>query len=378
MSNTMSEQEDKQVFNEWNFTVWSDSRDWCRQCSKEKNKLIFDDQTKTTKCTQCGHVETYTDRDWAILQAKRYVTHHYMPGKYYFAHLSKEEIFQKYLREYNHNDWSSWLIHDYVLAKMKDDRTVQDKLLETAKLVVEKMNYDSTTWKNLFEKMNAKDPEMFHQVPQILYEVVEKKFQETASKEEFTAMLEGYAATLTSVYSYSRWKGDRVACWVSSEIIKLCNTDEGYSIGFYTDLFGCDPLLEGFQDELIAGKKRDISVKDTYIQWQLNLADKFLQQSSVLVATQAAYEALTAKLGIHALWPPTKILPFDIKTVEKVTTLVNEPELLRFYTTALNLDTIDPAKACYYAKQFIEKIKKMLPEITPIEQEQKKQAAYIT
>jgi len=378
MSNTITKQEERQVFDEWNFTVWSDSRDWCRQCSKEKNKLVFDDQTKTTKCTQCGHVETYTDRDWAILQAKRYVTHHYMPGKYHFAHLSKEEIFQKYLREYNHNDWSSWLIHDYVLAKMKDDRTVQDKLLETAKLVVEKMNYDSTTWKTLFEKMNAKDPEMFHQVPQILYEVVEKKFQETASKEEFTAMLEGYASTLTSVYSYSRWKGDRVACWVSSEIIKLCNTDEGYSIGFYTDLFGCDPLLEGFQDDLIAGKKRDINVKDTYIQWQLNLADKFLQQSSVLVATQAAYEALTAKLGIHALWPPTKILPFDIKTVEKVTTLVNEPELLRFYTTALNLDTIDPAKACYYAKQFIEKIKKMLPEITPIEQEQKKQAAYIT
>jgi hypothetical protein len=364
--------------NEWLFNVWTDSNDWCRHCSKEQNKLVFDDQTKTTHCVQCGHVQTYPDKVWKIMQAQRYVSYQYMPGQYHFANLPKEEIFQNYLREYNHNDWSSWLIHDYVLAKMKGDKPVQDKLLETAKLVVAKMGYDSTTWKLLFEKMNAKDHEIFHQVPQIIYEFVEKKFQEiTPSKEAVTSMLESYVVTLTSVYSYSRWKGDRIACWVSSEIIKLCDTDD-YSIGFYTKLFGCDPLLEGFQDDLIAKKKREINIKDTYIQWQLNLADNFLQQPSVLGATQAAYEALTAKLGIHALWPPTKVLPFDIKTVEKVTTLVNAPELLRFYTTALSLDGIDPAKACYYAKLFIDKIKKILPEITPLEQELKKQATYIT
>jgi hypothetical protein len=300
-----------------------------------------------------------------------------MPGKYFFDNLSKEEIFQKYLRDLTHVNWSSQLIHDYILAKMKDDRVVQNKLLETAKLVVEKMNYDSTTWKTLFEKMDANDPEMFHQVPQIRYEFVEKKLKEaTQNKEELHSIMRGYLSTLTSVYSYSRWKNDRVSCWIVSEIIKLCDI-ESESIAFYTELFGCDPLLEGLQDDLVVGKKREINVKDSYIQWELRLADKYLQQKKALGATQAAYDALTAKLGIHALWPPTKVLPFDIKTVEKVANIVNDSELLRFYSTALSLDAIDPAKACYYAKLFIENVTKMLPKITPIDQEQKKQATYI-
>jgi hypothetical protein len=373
----MSGQEDKQLFDEWNFNVWSDSRDWCTQCSQKNNKLLFDDQTKTTKCTQCGHIETYADRDWKVLQAKRYVAYHYMPGKYFFDNLSKEEIFQKYLRNLNHIDWSSQLIHDYVLAKMKNEKTIQDKLLETAKLVVEKMSYDSTTWKTLFEKMDTNDPEMFHQVPQIRYEFAEKKLKETTqNKDELHSIMRGYLSTLTTVYSYSRWKNDRVTCWIVSEIIKLCDI-ENESIAFYTELFDCDPLLEGLQDDLVAGKKREINIKDSYIQWELRLADKYLQQTKALGSVQAAYDALTAKLGIHALWPPTKVLPFDIKTVEKVTKIVNDPELYRFYDLATDLNTIDPPKACYYAKYFIDKIKKILPNITPIEQEMAKKSAYI-
>jgi hypothetical protein len=358
--------------------VWTDSSDWCCHCNKEKNKLVFDDQAKTTQCVQCGHVKTYPDQVWKAMQAQRYVSYQYMPGKYYFANLSKEEIFQKYLREYNHNDWSSWLIHDYVLAKMKSDKTVQDKLLETAKLVVEKMNYDSTTWKTLFEKMDAKDPEIFHQIPQTICEFAQKKFQKvTQNKEELYDIIRGYLVTLTSIYSYSRWKGDRVACWVTSEIIKLCDV-ESESIDFYTELFDCDPLLEGFQDDLISGKNRKIDANESYIQWELGLADKYLQQSSALVAVQAAYSALGAKLGIHAIWPPTKVLPFDVTTVEKVTNLVNDPELFRFYDLATDLNSIDAPKACYYAKYFIEKVKKILPNITPFEQEWEKQAAYIS
>jgi hypothetical protein len=376
MSNNLSEQQNT-VFDEWSFKVWSDRRDWCTHCSKERNKLVFDDQTKTSQCSQCDHVETYDEASWKVLQVKRYVSSQYMPGQYFFGQLSKEEIFQKYLRELNHSDWSSWLMHDYLLARMRDDKVVQDKLLETAKQIVEKMSYDSKPWKTFFEKLDASDPEIFFQVPQTIYEFVEKKLHETIPTEEFSATLEGYVATLTSIYSYSRWKGDKIACWISSEIIKLCDTDD-YSIEFYTNLFDCDPLLTGFQDNLIAGKKHETNIKESYIQWQLNLADKFLQQSKALGAVQAAYEALTSKLGIHALWPPTKVLPFDINTVKKVSELVNDPELFRFYDLATDLDAIDVAKACYYAKQFIEKVKKMLPHISPIEQEIAKQYAYVS
>jgi len=376
MSNNISKQQDT-VFDEWSFKVWSDRRDWCKHCSKERNKLVFDDQTKTTRCSQCGHVETYPEASWKVLQVKRYVSSQYMPGQYFFGQLSKEEIFQKYLRELNHNDWTSWLMHDYLLAQMRSDKTIQDKLLETAKLVVEKMNYDSTPWKSFFEKLDTPAPEIFYQVPQTIYEFVEKKLQETIPNEDFSSTLDGYVVTLTNMYCYSRSKGDRVTCWIINELIKFCDIDSE-SLEFYAEFFGCDPLLEGFQEDLLAGKQREINIKESYIQWELKLADRYLQQSSALVAVQSAYQALTAKLGIHALWPPTKVLPFDVNTVKKVSELVNDPELFRFYDLATDLDAIDIAKARYYAKQFIEKVKEMLPNVSPIEQETARQLAYIS
>ncbi|MDR2203408.1 MAG: hypothetical protein LBE76_03745 [Nitrososphaerota archaeon] len=376
MSNNITTKQENKIAVESQFKIWSDSRDWCQQCHKEK-VIQFNEQTKTTHCPQCGHTETYKDDVWRVMQAQRYVSYQYMPGKYFFSHLSKEEIFQKYLRELNHNDWTSWLIHDYVLAKMRNDKAVQDKLLETAKQIIEKMSYDPKPWNTLFEKMNDPDPEMFHQVPQIIYEFVEKKLHEMVSKEDFFDTIEGYIVNLTNIYCYSRWKNDRAACWIINEIIKLCDTPDSESIDFYTEYFGCDPLLTNFKDDLVAGKKCEISIKDSYIQWELNLANVYLQQSSALVAVQSAYEALSAKLGIHAIWPPTKILPFDISTVKKVSEIVNDPELFRLYDLATDLNSIDAPKACFYAKNFIEKVKKMLPDIIPIEQELAKQTAYI-
>ncbi len=376
MSNTASEQEDT-TFNEWAFNVWTDSSDWCLKCDKKNNKLEFDDKTKTTQCIQCGNVETYDDIDWKILQTQRYVIYQYMPGKYFFNNLSADEIFKKYLRELSHVDWSSWLIHDYVLARLKEDKAVQDKLREAAKTAAEKMSYDRKPWKTLFEKMDAPNAEIFQQVPQIIYEAAEKKFLEAAPKEELPSILQGYRANLTSIYSYSRWKGDRVTCWVSSEIAKMCDVDS-YSTEFYTELFSYDPFLEGFLEDVLVGKKREISVKDSYIQWELRLADNYLKQSKALVAVWAAYDSLTAKLGIHADWPPTKVINFDIQTVERVAKIVNDPELFRLYDLATDLDAIDAGKACWYAKHFIEKVKELLPKVTPIEQELAKPSAYIT
>ena len=362
---------------EWIFNIWTDNRDWCTQCNQKNNKLLFDDQTKTTTCTQCKHTQTYTDKDWKNLQTQRHITYQYMPGKYFFNNLSGDEIFKKYLREYNHVEWSSWLIHDYILAKMKDDKTTQEKLLEIAKVTVEKMNYDPKTWTTLFEKMDTKDKEIFYQVPQITYEAAKKKIQETTPKEEHHSIMEAYLSNIVDIYFYNRWKGDRVACWVTNEIIKLCDTESNL-VEIYTELFSCDPLIETFQEDILTAKKHTINLTDSYIQWQLRLSDKYLSQSKAFVAVQAAYEALGAKLGIHAIWPPTKVLPFDIQTVKRVSAIVNDPELFRFYDLSTELDAVDNAKACYYAKHFIEKIKEILPKVTSIEQEQAKQGAYIT
>jgi hypothetical protein len=239
------------------------------------------------------------------------------------------------------------------------------------------MSYDPKPWKNFFEKLDAPDPEIFRQVPQTIYEFVEKKLQETLPKEDFSSTLDGYVITLTTMYCYSRWKSDKVTCWIITEIIKFCDIDNE-SLKFYSEFFSCEPLLESFQEDLIAGKKREINLKDSYIQWELNLADMYLQQTSALVATQSAYQALAAKLGLHALWPPTKALPFDINTVKKVCEIVNDPELFRFYDLATDLNSIDATKACYYAKHFIEHVKKMLPNVSSIEQKMEKRSSYIT
>jgi hypothetical protein len=260
---------------------------------------------------------------------------------------------------------------------MKGDKPVQDKLRNASKLIVEKMNYDAKPWQTLFEKMDAQDPEIFLQVPQIIYEYAEKHLHTATTKENLTDTIRGYLSKLSSLYCYNRWKGDRIACWITSETIKLCNADN-YTINFYTELFNSDTLLEKFQEDTILGKKPVIDIKDTYIQWELKQADTYLKQSSPFVAVEAVYSALGAKLGIHEIWPPRKKLSFDIHTVKKVTTLLNEPELFRFYDLATDLNTIDPAKAGYYAKLFIEEVKKILTEVTSIEQEQAKHMVYVT
>jgi hypothetical protein len=374
MTITLQEQKDD-ITNEWLFNVWTDSSDWCCHCNKEKNKLAFDDQTKTTQCVQCGHVETYPDDVWNSMQAQRYVSYKYMPGKYYLANLTKEEIFQKYLREHNHNDWTSWLIHDYILAKMRKDKTTQNKLLETAKQVVEKMQYDPEPWKTLFEKMDTQNPEILHQVPQIIYEFAQKKFIEATPKENLQATIQYYIATVYSIYNYNRWKDDRIACWISSEILKLCNIEN--SSTDFTKYYSCDPLLENFSDDILTNKKREINLKDTYIQWELNLANSYLTEQNAFAAVWSAYKALAAKLELHTTWPP-KTINFDITTVKKVSQLVNDPELFRFYDLATDLNTVDTQKACYYAKYFIKKVQELLPKITTSKQEQTKSTTYIT
>jgi hypothetical protein len=129
---------------------------------------------------------------------------------------------------------------------------------------------------------------------------------------------------------------------------------------------------------MLTEKKREINIKESYIQWQLRQADTYLNRSSAFGAIQSAYETLGTKLGVHDIWPPNKVLSFDINTVEKISQLFNDPELFRLYNLVLALDVADPTKARYYANLFIEKVKKMLPNVTSIEQEQAKQAAYVT
>jgi len=260
---------------------------------------------------------------------------------------------------------------------MKNNKAIQEKLKNASKLVVEKMSYDPKPWQTLFKKISDQKPEIFLQVPQIIYEYAEKKLQEATTKEKLPEQIRSYLLKLSNLYCYNRWKGNRINCWITSETIKLCNV-ENSTTKFYTQLFNCDPILYNFQNDLLTGKKYEINIKDSYIQWELNQAEIYLNQSSIIAAIQAAYEALGAKLEVHDIWPPKKMIPFDIYTVKKVSHLFNDKEIYRYYNLATKLDTTNPAKAHYYAKMFIEKIKNILPNITTIKQEQAKQTLYPT
>ncbi len=256
-------------FEETTFADWIYTEDWCSFCDKIYIRLEYDDKTRTTKCPKCGHIETYTEEDWKILQAERYVCYQYMPGKYYFPELlTAEDIFRKYIRELNHEDWCSWLIHDYVLGRMRNNKTIQDKLREAAKITIEKMDYDPKPWNKLFEKMDAHDTKIFEQVPQILYEMVEKKFQEVVSKRELQELLDCYSDTIASAYSYSRWKGDRVACWVTREVNRLCEDEIKKKDEKLFDDYDYDPFLDDFITDVLTGRKREFDLQETYIQWQ--------------------------------------------------------------------------------------------------------------
>jgi hypothetical protein len=362
------------------FAEWTDSEDWCSLCGKLYVKLEYDDKTRTTKCPHCGHTESYSEDEWKSLQAQRHVYYQYTPGKYYFRDLTVEDVFRKYIRELNHEDWCSWLIHDYVLARMRGDKAVQDRMREAAKLAVEKMSYDRKPWDKLFEKMDATDAEIFMQVPQIIYEMTEKKFREVTNEGNTLDAHGSYVTALTSMYSYNRWKGDRVACWVVREVIKICVEETGDSAKFYSDCYDSDPFLDSFERDILAGTKRKFNLRETYVEWQLGLAEKFLQQSNALVAIWDAYYALTAKLGIHAIWPPTKIIEFGRQSIESVAKAVGNMELLELYNYAIDLNSIDEKKACWYAKNFIEKVKELLPKVQIADQdsEAEKSLAYVS
>ena len=360
------------------FEEWTDSEDWCSICGKKYVKIEFDDKTRTTKCPQCGHVESYGEEDWRILQTQRYVYCQYMPGKYYFHDLPTDGIFRKYIRELNHEDWCSWLIHDYVLARMRGDKAVQDRMREAAKLAVEKMSYDHKPWDKLFEKMDATDAEIFLQVPQIIYEMAEKKFREVIPEEKIRDVFKSYVVSLASVYSYHRWKGNRVACWVTREMIRISDAEKGTSDESFLDYYDYDPFIESFTEDALAERKKEFDLRETYVQWQLKLAEKFLQQSKALVAVWDAYYALTAKLGIHATWPPAKIIEFDAQTVESIAKIVGDMGLFELYNMATDLNSIDETKACWYAKNFIEKVKELLPKVISVDQETEKSSAYVS
>lgn len=360
------------------FEEWTDSEDWCSPCGKKYVKLEYDDKTRMTKCPQCGHIESYSEDDWKILQTQRYVYYQYMPGKYYFRDLPTDSVFRKYLRELNHEDWCSWLIHDYVLARMRGDKAVQDRMREAAKLAVEKMSYDHKPWDKLFEKMDADDAEIFLQVPQIIYEAAEKKFREVIPEEKIQDVFIGYTNVLAIMYSYNRWKGDRVACWITREAERICNEERFTSDDAFLDYYDYDPFLENFIEDVLAERKKEFDLRETYIQWQLKLAEKFLQRSKALVAVWDAYFALTAKLGIHATWPPTKIIEFDAQTVESIAKLVGDTGLFELYNMATELNSIDERKACYYARKFIEKVKALLPKVVSVYQETEKSSAYVS
>ena len=103
---------------EW---VYRDDMCWRAECYHLKTQVVYDEKTRTRKCPRCGEIEKYSEEEWKDLQSLRGMLYDYMPGKYLFKDLSSEQISDFFLRKIDKREWTLYLAHDYVLAKMRRD-----------------------------------------------------------------------------------------------------------------------------------------------------------------------------------------------------------------------------------------------------------------
>jgi len=363
-------------------------------------RLVEDEKTRTVRCPRCGCVRTFDEDEWKERQALKHVLYRYMPGKYFFRDLPAEGVFRMYMREVSHEDWV-WLVgHDYELAKIRGDEATQRRIRDAVKLLVEKMDYNPEFWFDflaMFDEMSLQ--KMLH-VPLTIVTMAKKKFMEIYGSEERALSrlhlpLGGYTDTLHDIYYYHRWRGDRAACWVTREVMRIIHAehhgkkDSEYHTG-RLDL-EIDPFLDGFEEDVINGKERKFDLREITVQWHLREAEAWLtgyrkEGTDVYWGKNArgvidyGFRALAARLGYNTLYPVDRrfsALDSESPDVARVVEDIGDRELLELYRAVEeycpNYDWQEPLSL---AEKFLKKVKKILVNLQPKEGEEK--VAYIS
>jgi len=381
---------------EW---VWrSDICWWNAECYNSGVKVVYGEKTRTIKCPKCGGAETYSEEGWSDKQTLRRTLYDYMPGQYLFKNLSSEEIVNQFLRKLEKMSWIHYVAHDYVLAKMRRDLKAQDKMKGAVRLMALKMDYDVEECMRMFPIVDDPEKSCDH-VPQIIFGIVKENFRvegwrrredETLHEAEEWChpgtrqwslrhrewwFWDDYKSALRSMYFAFRADGDRVACWVTRDVLRGVDYMMHGDGETYIDI-EMDPFPDGLIEDVINGREDSRDLQELTVQWYLEQAEEEVSDEDYLDESMAADDAVLA-LATRLGWK-TVPDPFpDLDYVQELAGRLRQPEIPRLYGAAKNYHELTDEERVNAARALVDRAKGILA-VLPSNREKEKVARYVS
>jgi hypothetical protein len=294
--------EERVGLSEW---VWK--FDVCPSCRGER--VNYHDESQVKACPSCGRSEQYNSRyEWRRVQALRQIVYGYMPGKYYFGGRSGVEVFRLYLRELPREGWLGWVGHDYAVARLRFDDGVKREIRRALDLLVEKMRYRRDEVEDLLARLEG-GREGLLQAPRMVVEAAVKKLVDewicTGERDAVKTLLFGqpnYQLAMYDLYRHYRWRGDWAGCWCVGEVLrKLFKAYDGselpYSMMRYDKLVFID-----YEEDVIAGVKRQYDLKLRTVEWHLMQAYALLYEARNVECALECLKAIASALGYETVY----------------------------------------------------------------------------
>jgi hypothetical protein len=387
---------------EW---VWRDDICWWNtECYNLGVKVIYDEKTLTIKCPRCGGTETLPEEWWRDRQTLRRTLYEYMPGKYLFKNLPSEEIASLFIRKLSKKRWINYLAHDYVLAKLRRDPDAQNRMKEAMRAMALKMEYDVEECMTMFPMLDDLEKSCDH-VPYMIFDIARENFRvEGWRKREDEIVREGherglyakrtregelysresrlwggptggYESALRGMYFVFRANGDRVACWVTRELLRKVDYMIHGDGQTFRDI-ELDPFPDGLIEDVLNGREDTRDVRELTVQWFLDLAEDEISNEDYLTSSGAADDAVLAvatRLGWKTVPDPCPNSDYVRELAERL----RDPEVLRLYEAATNFYDLTEVERMDAARTLLARVKGILA-VLPSDREKEKIAKYVS
>jgi len=379
---------------EW---IWRHDQCWNAGCNDAK--LTYDEKTRTIRCPECGEARTLSEEEWNDRQTLRRMLYDYMPGQYLFKNLSSEEIASQFLRKLEKMIWIHYVAHDYVLAKLKRDLEAQNRMKEAVRLMALKMDYDVEECMTLFPMVNDLEKSCDH-VPYMIFDIARENFRvEGWRRREDETLHEGderagsrsrqeydlhhqewwfwdsYEEALRRIYFFYRSDGDRVACWVTRELLRKVH----YMIYGDGETFldiEMDQFPDGLIEDVINGREDTRDLRELTAQLYLDLAEEEVSNKNYLNGSMAADDAVLA-VATRLGWK-TVPKPFpDLDYVQELASYLKDLHILQLYGAANNFHDLTDEERIDAARTLVDRVKGVLA-VLPSNREKEKVASYVS
>ena len=379
---------------EW---VWRYDQCWNSGCNDAR--LIYDEKTRTIRCPKCGEARTLSEEKWNDRQTLRKMLYDYMPGQYLFKNLSSVEIASLFLRKLEKMRWTHYVAHDYVLAKLKRDLEAQNRMKEAVRLMALNMDYDVEECMTLFPMIEDLEKSCDH-IPYMIFDNARENFRvEGWRRREDETLHEGdervgsrsrqeydlhheewwfwdsYEEALRRIYFVYRANKDRVACWVTRELLRKVHYMIYGNEKPFLDI-EMDPFPDGLIENILNGRKDTRDLQELTIQWYLDLAEKEINDKDNLSSSGAADDAILAvatKLGWKTVPNPFPKLDY----VQELAVRLKDPEILQLYRAATNFNDLTDEDRMDAARMLVARVKGILA-VQPSNKEKEKVTRYVS